>query len=363
MAESAGGRERIGQLDGVRTVAIAMVFLNHAFRVKLMWAGVDLFFILSGFLITGILIGAKERRIGDYFGHFYGRRVRRILPPYVLLLALTPIFFGMAWLRQGVMYVFLMNVLFASGKVHPSSLDVLWSLAVEEQFYLFWPLVVFFMSETAIAWVAGALVVGAPLLRYVCTPWFAWYAPMYMLTPFRMDLLAVGALFAIAWRRRRRAVERWGMYGPLLTVAALGAMLWFARRPGFTITANTQFGNLWIYEFTLLGSAGVVLWALSGRGVGVLRLEWVRYVGRISYSFYLIHTTALIVLARYVPGRWVVAALALAGSLGYSAVSWRWLEKPILYAGAGSAVRQEAVADERAIAEQGIPQRLNPPAG
>ena len=187
------------------------------------------------------------------------------------------------------------------------------------------------------------------MLRYLATPHFDTFETVYMLTPFRMDLLAAGALMAIAWRRRRDLMERWGVYGPVLTAAALGTMFSLARRPGFTITANTRFGNVWIYELTLLGSAGVVLWALSGRGVGVLKFGWMRYLGRISYSFYLVHSMVQVVLQQGLRNRWVVAGLTLAIALGYSAVSWRWLETPILYAGRGSAVRTEAVADERAI--------------
>ena len=342
-------KQRIGQLDGVRTIAIGMVFLNHAFKVKLAWAGVDLFFILSGFLITGILMGGKRRGIGEYFSHFYGRRVRRILPPYLMLLVVTAIFFGVAWLRHGYLYLFLMNLVQPLRVWQPNTLDVLWSLAVEEQFYIFWPFVIFFLSETAIAWVAGAIVLAAPLLRYFATPLFATYQTIYMMTPFRMDLLALGALFAIAWRRRRDLIERAGAYSLLLTLAALAAMLWLSRRPGFTITANTPFANVWIYELTLAGSAGVVLWALSGRFVGVLKIAWVRYVGRISYSFYLVHTTVLVLLEQRMHDKWVVGGLTLAISLAYSVASWKWLEQPILFAGSGSRVRKEAVADESAI--------------
>ena len=326
-----------------------LVFLNHLLHVKLAWAGVDLFFILSGFLITGILIGAKERGIGDYFAHFYGRRVRRILPPYALLLLLTPIFFGFGWLRYGYMYVGLMNLLGPLALPHPPGFAVLWSLAVEEQFYVFWPLVVFFLSERAIAWVAGAMVVFVPVLRYFATPHFANFAGVYMLTPFRMDLLAAGALMSIAWRRRRDLMERWGLYGLALTAAGLAGLFWLGRL-GFTITANTPWGNVWIYEMTLLASAGVVLWALSGRGVAVLKVGWVRYVGRISYSFYLVHLMVQVVLEEVIRNRWVVAGLTLAIALAYSAASWRWLEAPILYSGKGGGVRKEAVADERAIA-------------
>ena len=334
-------------MDGIRALAIAMVFLNHLFVVKMMWVGVDLFFILSGFLITGILLGSKQRTLRDYFAHFYGRRVRRILPPYLLLLIVTVIFFGVWWLRWGYMYVFLMNMMFPPMR-QPTSLNVLWSLAVEEQFYLLWPILVFFLSERWVAWAASAFIVIAPLLRYLCTP----YVPVgfiYYMTPFRMDLLAVGALMAIVWRNRRSWIERFGVYGPLLTVAAAGVMLLLSRRPGFSLKADLPFANLWVYELTLIGSAGAILWALSGRFVGPLKWSGVRYIGRISYSFYLIHTTAQTVLQRYLTNIWVIAAIALALSLAYSAASWQFLEKPILYAGRSSRVRKEAVLDEQAI--------------
>ena len=74
--------KRISQLDGVRGLAILAVFLHHALKIKLLWMGVDLFFILSGFLITGILLSAKGQKLGSYFAHFYSRRARRILAPY-----------------------------------------------------------------------------------------------------------------------------------------------------------------------------------------------------------------------------------------------------------------------------------------
>ena len=347
-----GDKQRIGQLDGVRTIAIAMVFVNHALAVKLAWAGVDLFFILSGFLITGILIASKQRGIRDFFGHFYGRRVRRILPPYALMLVLLTMFVGFSWLRYGYMYLFLMNFLSPLGIPHPGQAGILWSLAVEEQFYLFWPFVVFFCSERAIAWTAAALVVAAPLLRYFDTPMVHNHVAIYMLTPFRMDLMALGALIAVAWRHRRATFERFGAYGLILTVVAVGVMLWLSRDPSFTILADTAFANLWIYELTLLGSAGVVLWALSGRGVGVLKLGWVRYVGRISYSFYLVHLLAITMVQRHLKNEWLVAALSLGISLAYAAACWRWYEQPILFAGQGSKVRREALVDERAISRQ-----------
>ena len=344
------GERRIGALDGVRGIAILLVFVNHAFKVKLTWAGVDLFFVLSGFLITGILLGVKHLRAGAYYGRFYGRRVRRILPPYLLLLAVTPVFFGVGWLRFGYMYAFLMNFVTAFAIPHLSSLDVLWSLAVEEQFYLVWPVLVLLLSERALAWAVGVLMVAAPLLRYICSPEFSNYAPVYMLTPFRMDLLAAGAGLALVWRKRREWIVRFGGFGPLLSLGSLGVLAALSRKQGFSITANTPFANVWIYEMTLVASAGVVLWALSGRGSEVLEWRPIRALGRISYSFYLIHTTVLIVLERYLAGRWLVAGLTFGISLMYSALSWRYFEQPMLYG--GRRVQAEALAEERAVLRQ-----------
>lgn len=74
--------QRIRQLDGIRAIAILAVFVHHSLHVKLMWMGVDLFFVLSGFLITGVLLDAKHHSLGNFFAHFYSRRARRILAPY-----------------------------------------------------------------------------------------------------------------------------------------------------------------------------------------------------------------------------------------------------------------------------------------
>lgn len=93
--------KRIVQLDGLRAVAALMVFASHAIRSQLLWSGVDLFFVLSGFLITGVLLDLRRQRSWrSYIAFFYARRTRRILPPYVLFLAVTSILFGVGWTRR-----------------------------------------------------------------------------------------------------------------------------------------------------------------------------------------------------------------------------------------------------------------------
>ena len=315
-----------------------------------MWAGVDLFFTLSGFLITGILIHAKHLDIWAYFKHFYGRRVRRILPPSLLFLAATSIFFGVAWLRHWYMYAFLMNLLLVSSAQRPEPFRVLWSLAVEEQFYLLWPFVVFFLRERAIAATAILLMVAAPILRWTMTPLFHNYAAIYMLTPFRMDMLAAGALLAVVWRHKRSLVERFGAFGPIASICAV-AGLGFLGKFGVTTTSNTRFSNTVIYELTLIASVGLVLWALSGRYVGILRWPPIVYFGRISYSFYLIHTLPIIVLRSYLHNVGQIAVASLVLTVLYSAASWHFFEKPLLYGKRGTRVRVEAEDDEKGVTE------------
>ncbi len=103
-----------------------------------------------------------------------------------------------------------------------------------------------------------------------------------------------------------------------------------SRRPGFITSANTRGANVLIYEMTLLMATGVMLWALSGRLVGVLKWAPLRYLGRISYSMYLIHQTVLIVTARYLHSTAAVGVVGAAVTVGYAALSWQLLEQPLL---------------------------------
>ncbi len=200
--------QRIRQLDGIRALAILTVFISHAFKISMGGMGVDLFFILSGFLITGILPNAKQNSLRGYFAKFYSRRARRILPPYVLAMLLLTAFFGVAWTQHWYFY-FLLNNLMAPLHIRvPFPFSPLWSLAVEEQFYLVWPFAVYFLNERRLAQLAAFFVILAPVLRGVVH--FDIPRAIYVLTPFRMDLLAVGALLCLAYRHRRVVIENWG---------------------------------------------------------------------------------------------------------------------------------------------------------
>lgn len=319
--------KRIRQLDGMRALAILSVFAHHAFKIKLLWMGVDLFFILSGFLITSVLLNARQNPLGSYFAGFYARRGRRIVVPYVAALLVMSIFFGFAWTRHWYLYVGLTNLLLPLHIPHPTAFDPLWSLAVEEQFYLVWPFAVYFLSERRLGQLAAGFVLTAPALRgltHFSTPWC-----VYMLTPFRMDQLALGALLCLAYRNRRPLIERWGaLAGPASTAVGLVGLLALSHY-GVSTYGNSRIGNVWIYECTLLVCLGFMLWGLSGYKVGFLRWRPLTYIGQISYTMYLVHLGVLILVSSRLPNL-VSGTAGLAITLAYASASWYLLEKPLL---------------------------------
>jgi peptidoglycan/LPS O-acetylase OafA/YrhL len=339
---------RIVQLDGVRAVAVLAVFLNHALGVSL-WMGVDLFFVLSGFLITGILLERKRRK-QPFFSYFYARRARRILPPYVLLLVLSSVLFGLGWLSQWWWYVFFAtNIGDALGQTGNPGFGVLWSLAIEEQFYLVWPIVVFLVSERTLAVVAGAGIVIAPLLRAAATPLFSSFWPIYFLTPFRMDLLCAGALLAILMRRRPDLPERLTMPAWATLVGMLAILLGLHSHYPDLRDSNQPFSNAFLYTLTLAMSTSVIVLALRQRGV-VARLlsnPLLVYLGTISYTIYLVHVSFIGLAWHMELGRYLSAIAALATTLVYASLSWFLIEKRLVRGGVRRSPQAVALARDR----------------
>jgi peptidoglycan/LPS O-acetylase OafA/YrhL len=319
--------QRIRQLDGIRAIAILSVFIHHAMQVKLLWMGVDLFFVLSGFLITGVLLDAKSHSLAGFFAHFYSRRARRILAPYLLFLALASIFFGMTWTQHWYLYILLTNFLTPLHIPHPGVFDPLWSLAVEEQFYLVWPFAIYFLSERRLRQLCIALIVLTPLLRGAMH--FQEHWPIYMLTPFRMDLLASGGLLCLEWRSRRERIERYGsVMGLTLLGVGLAGVLTLMKF-GYSTHGNTRMGNVLIYEACLLIALGAMIFALGGHGVGWLRSRPMTYIGQISYSMYLVHIGIILLVSEKFHGV-LAASVALAMTVAYAAISWSAMESRLL---------------------------------
>ena len=319
--------QRIRQLDGIRAVAVLSVFLHHALHVKLLWMGVDLFFVLSGFLITGVLLDAKRHSLAGFFAHFYSRRTRRILPPYLLLLGLGSCVYGIAWMQHWYFYILLTNFLTPLQVQHPLAFKPLWSLAVEEQFYLAWPFAVYFLANQRLRQLCIVLMLAAPVLRGLFHFDHLW--PIYMLTPFRMDLLAAGGLLCLEWRSRQERIERYGAALGLSLVAIGVAGVFILMKRGYSTYGNTRMGNVFIYEACMFIALGAMIFALGGRGVEWLRWRPLTYIGQISYSMYLVQVGIIHLVSEKFHGM-MAAAIALAITVAYAAISWSAMESQLL---------------------------------
>jgi len=329
---------RIPQLDGLRAVAILAVLVNHTLHIPLTWVGVDIFFVLSGFLITGILLERKieSPSIGGYFRYFYARRVFRILPPYLLTLIVYGLIFTWKVFQPWPLFAFFgmnMQMFFP----HPYVMVPLplWSLAVEEQFYLVWPVVILLVSEKLLLRLAVAAVLLTPLLRVLCTPMFGSLSVIYSLTPFRADLLCAGAVLAMLWKRRTpRAEQLCRSHAWLGVLAGFGGLAFVQIWPFLRLSSNTRASNGLDYSLSVLGSFSLLVWTLASRGPlrSLLVSGPMRFLGQISYTMYLTHIIVIFLAELYISisNRFELAVVALAGTALYSWLSWVLMERPLI---------------------------------
>jgi peptidoglycan/LPS O-acetylase OafA/YrhL len=327
--------KRIPQLDGLRGLAVLMVFFHHALRVPLFWSGVDLFFVLSGYLITGILLRLKEEKATHGYGKtFYLRRIRRIVPPYLGFMVFLLLFIPVPWRQVWYWYAFFgANFANALDRVNVSAMAPLWSLAVEEQFYFIWPWVVLWCSRKRLRQLALGIVIAEPILRALCTPLFPNSVFIYSLMPFRADLLACGAFVATCeqqdseWIQRNRGWSRWSFLIALFLLMGLSAL------PSFRHTANSMLFNTVGYSLVVVVFAGALIQALAmraGLAYRFLTALPLRYMGRISYTFYLYQVPFLEMVSHHVRSRAAVTILGFAATFLFSTLSWHFFEAPIL---------------------------------
>jgi peptidoglycan/LPS O-acetylase OafA/YrhL len=344
-------RKYIPQFDGLRGIAILAVLLAHlAYIPQISFArifeygrmGVDLFFVLSGFLITGILVDSKQLK--NYFRNFYARRALRIWPVYYAVLAvffvLIPLFFGHNAFDTGERtwgyYVTYTQNLFLSFH-HAAPLQPTWSLAVEEQYYAGWALVVFLFGRAALRnWLIG-MILFSTALRAIAYFHGASLEFLHDFTLCRLEPLATGGLAALWLRSPRINLLRWSRgawIGVLLGLGGITLVLvdWGVR----TVIFNYAF------VASLLASLVALALAATPSSVGGLLCQrWLTYTGKISYGIYLIHVPvfmAISYLAQRTYGganlsRYAQILLALAAFLAVAVIaslSWRYFEQPIL---------------------------------
>jgi peptidoglycan/LPS O-acetylase OafA/YrhL len=301
-------RTAMPELDSLRGLAILMVLFYHAYywqtnlrlfpplqRVFLTITGsgrfgVNLFFVLSGFLITGILADSRSRL--DYYKRFYIRRALRIAPAYLFTILILFIAGATSTKFLGLSLLYLSN--FASFFGVPIGYDVLWSLSVEEHFYLFWPIVSRNLSNRALLLFAAAIIFVSPFLRlatfflYLPKGWVSYRVFEY--TWNSLDGLVCGAVIALILRefspdRRKFALA-------LGTVGALAVLLLLAGIPLGILDRHRPVGaalQVVPLHFAFTAFLGSVLLLGSGPWRSHLRSGILEFFGRISYGLYLYH--------------------------------------------------------------------------
>jgi len=334
-------QRKIPQLDGVRGVAILVVLAHnlhgfHSFPLSYLtnygWMGVDLFFVLSGFLITGILLDTKPSQ--NYFRNFYARRCLRISPLYYSVLVLMFLLIPHVRPQDAAeifqrshpwwSYPFYLQDFFVgdpSAAVGP--LGVSWSLAVEELFYLFWPLFVRFLAVRRLAVFAFVVCVLSPVVRLV----FLSHGWLIYSNPFcRLDGLMAGAWLAILIRKSDFAPKQYLamawlallLAGPLALFSEIHEIHWLT----FTFATIASVGFVYLAQFSSWN------WVRT-----ILTNPFLMFSGTISYGLYLLHKlpedalkSAGFQLNHPTATFWI----SLAGSYLIASASWYLLEKPFL---------------------------------
>ena len=319
---------------------IAAYFLAGSF-------GVDLFFVLSAYLITELLLRERTRTGTIDVKAFYVRRILRIWPLYFVFLIFAlvlsiiwPALFAIRAVYLVASFLMVGNIAMAVLGQPLSVIDALWSISVEEQFYLFWPLVVRRVSARGLVRAALGLIAVATLARIVSwrmgIPGMSiWYSTLT-----RLDPIAIGILLATIPRDALANLGRLTRAG----LFAAGVASWLLNsRFGFPWGASTVIPVLISYPAVALGCGAILIAALGVRqsGPAILLNRPMIYMGKISYGLYVYHLFALAIgrlLSRICFRRgWdqlslelLYLAASIALTLGLAAASYRWLEAPFL---------------------------------
>jgi len=365
-------RERMPALDGLRGLAILSVFLYHyaggiehhpkGVLLKAMysvtqfgWAGVDLFFVLSGFLITGILYDTQNDP--GYYKKFYARRSLRIFPIYYLYIAIVAVLgiaVGVHWRAPHA--TFLLYVGFPAALIWPDLIPAsayirvthLWSLCMEEQFYLVWPwLIAALGTPRRILRTCGVVIVVALVLRIAVweSHWVwggGWLNPSWAYTflPFRMDSLALGATLAVLIRGRR--TEMLAKAAPFVLGLAAAGLLTVFVTGGTTDHEGAGIGTVG-FSLIALASGSLLVLAVLRHGM-VYKLfsqQALRTLGKYSYGLYLYHFPLAVLLDPMKPplghllhseivAKVLFVVISLGINLAVAWVSFRFIESPIM---------------------------------
>jgi len=347
----------IKQLDGLRFVAVTLVLIDHwtgdALNFPISYLGVCMFFVLSGFLITRILLQAKEKDEKFARGHgfslkqFYIRRTIRIFPVYYLtifilyLLNEPPIREKIAWYLT-----YSTNIYVALKHTWLGSSDHLWSLAVEEQFYLFFPFVVLFTPLRKLKTLFVVFIISAVALRfgfyYFKSPWMT----PYVLMPTALDAFGLGALLAFGYFYKDEKVKQWITNRTFLLLSLMAYLMivvigkYFAEEENIVRMVFLRLFES-IFSVFLVGNAA---YGFGGLTKQILENRVSVYLGQISYGLYIYHKFVYdfyreseqhptIILLKKIPfiAENVILKLIFLYllTIALASLSWKFFEKPI----------------------------------
>ena len=360
------GSHVIRGFDGLRAFAVLAVFLFHVnlYKFGFGWLGVSFFFVLSGFLITTILLRMRESLpVKEYFQKFYGRRLLRIFPPYYFYLLVVALLFllrslkiftplqvqleTVIWPQFPYAFFYVYNFFNAGSKfVISSFLTHFWSLAVEEQFYIIWPLILLLAPVKKLGRIFWVTILLGPIFRLATyliytrynLPFLSEdvYLAVYVLPFSQVDAFATGAYvsqFRIPHARKQ-----------LLLVAVVAPILGYLSQ--YLSTGFVDFDSLgyefrmwtgykFIWGYSLLNYFfALVIYNVRHEQLFLPLLEqkFLEYIGRISYGVYIYHVPIIYTIFTYMPNVtfWIRTLLAFAVTIGVAALSYHILEKPIL---------------------------------
>jgi peptidoglycan/LPS O-acetylase OafA/YrhL len=334
----------IPELDGLRGLAIGSVLLYHCHEklrsshldviAQWGWVGVNLFFVLSGFLITGIILDSRDDP--HFFRNFYARRGLRIWPVYVLVLLLNyfvvPFVFGSFWwavhevrYAPWLHYIFFVQNLFFLAL--PGTIGPTWSLAIEEQYYVFWAPIARFVKNAMLLPLLITVFIASPFIRLANT---GFLTPTHTLT--HLDGLAIGSLIALTLRSFDFSRATWRKFSSAgLLCGISGVVLMIFHGSAFTDSLLALgFGGMLV--------AGLLVSREGGWYSRFLTWRPLKFLGTISYGLYMIHILCFVVIGAFdlkmqkygLAGDLAIVVVRLALSISVATLMWYGFEKPIL---------------------------------
>lgn len=343
--------KRFASLDVVRGIAILMVLIWHyvprsaampvyiLLPTRLFWSGVDMFFVLSGFLIAGVLL--KNLEAENYFRVFYLRRAARILPLYlVLFLSFVVVrdlrIESLEWIFKEPLpmwsyLTFTQNLFYGvRGEFGDPWMDVTWSLAVEEQFYIFLSLFIFYFNKKWLTVFSLFLVLLAPVLRlFADSPLMGYVYPLH-----RADALMLGVLLAIAWHapHGQEFIKRHAWVSVAALPVLLAGYIWFTVQDAYIGDALGHFWLALLYaDFVILA-----LTVSTPKADILFKNPLLLWLGLRSYGIYLLHKPVYYLVASILDSYSLtvnllgVTVLRLVTLTLLVEISYRYFEKPIL---------------------------------